>query len=144
MKKTVLFVLLVLLLCAGAACRASETGAAELVFSSFDGGGPEYSITIDDPDIVSYTCQRVYDNPDHEMMTGSAYDVIYTFAGMRPGETGLTISARSPIMEGFDAYYTVTVDEGLNVTLSCVRALSRFALYRNGYVNYYSYEIITF
>ena len=128
MKNAVLFVLLFLLLGAGAAGRALEAGSAELTFSSFDGGGPEYSVAIDDPEIVTYTWRKVYDNPDHEMMTGSGYKVICTFTGLRPGTTELTVSARSPIAENFDAHYTVAVDEALNVTLSCARAISRFSV----------------
>ena len=93
---------------------------ATLVFDSFDGGGPEYSVEITDPSIVSYTGVRSYGKDDHEMMTGAGYSVIYTFTGERPGETTLTVSARSPIAENFDAVYSVTVDADLNVTLEAL------------------------
>ena len=91
--------------------------AATLVFDSFDGGGPEFSVTIDNPDIVVIDRVREYDDPDHDNMTGAGYRVRFTFTGQAPGEATLTVAARSPIADNFDATYAVTVDEELNVTL---------------------------
>ncbi len=124
--------------------EAEEKGeTAVLKFSSFDGGGPEYYIELDDPGLVSYTCRRVYDNEDHEMMTGSGYTNIYTFTGLKSGTTGMTVYVSSPLMENFDFYYTIMVDDDLNVTMKQERAISRFELYRSGDAFYDTYEIIT-
>ena len=88
-----------------------------LEFSSFDGGGPEYTILLDDPSIVTYDKSIVYDSPDHEKQNGSGYDVIFTFTGLKEGETQMTIQKRSPIAEGSDTIYWVTVDKDLNVDI---------------------------
>lgn len=100
-----------------------ETGTEEapktatLSFDSFDGGGPEYSVAVDDPEIVSYDCVWQYAKEDHAELTGAGYTVVYTFTGLKPGETRLTVSARSPIAENFDLVYAVTADGALNVSL---------------------------
>ena len=64
-----------------------------------------------------------------------------SFTGLKPGSTTVTIYGRSPIMENEDTIYTVTVDEDLHVTLTPVRAISSFYVYRNGEINYDSYRI---
>jgi len=98
---------------------ATEDGAktASLSFESFDGGGPTYEAEIADLSVVS--CERSvrYARADHEQMTGAGYTVTLTFRGLKPGETTVTVRARSPIAENFDALYAVTVDETLSVTL---------------------------
>ena len=115
--------------------------AAELVLRSFDGGGPEYGIAIEDPEIVTWSCRREYDDSDHGSKTGAPYRDIYTLTGLKPGETVMTVSGRSPIAENYDARYAVVVDEALNVTLRQEREISAFELSRNGYVDYDSYTI---
>ena len=94
-----------------------EMTTATLTFSSFDGGGPEYSIKIDDPTIVSYSSSRHYHKPNHEEMTGAGYDVIFTFTGLKPGETNMTVEERSPIADNADIKYIITVDDKLNVEI---------------------------
>lgn len=91
---------------------------AILSFDSFDGGGPSFSVVIDDPDILSWESSRHYSDPDHEETDGAGYTVDFVFTGLRPGETRLTVSARSPIADNFDAVYLATVDDALNVTLA--------------------------
>lgn len=88
-----------------------------LTFDSFDGGGPTYKIVLEDPTLVSYESVRQYHNPNHDQMTGSGYTVTVTFTGLKPGQTTLTVQARSPIAENYDAIYTVLVDDALQVTL---------------------------
>ncbi len=95
--------------------------SAELSFESFDGGGPEYTVAIDDPGVLSVTRSVRYAKADHAFMTGAGYTVTFTFAGLAPGATGLVVSARSPIAENFDASYRATVDEDRKVTLEPVR-----------------------
>ena len=86
-----------------------------LTFDSFDGGGPTYSIMIDDPEIVKYERLTEYNSPDHEMMDGAGYDVTFVFTGLEPGTTTMTISARSPIGDNYDIEYSVTVNEELEI-----------------------------
>ena len=95
--------------------------AATLSFHSFDGGGPRYSVVLDS-DIVTYKSERKYDKPDHKRLKGAGYDVIFTFTGLKPGETVLTVQKRSPIRETDwqDRQYKVTVDKDLNVTIKPV------------------------
>ncbi len=95
----------------------SDEKGATLSFSSFDGGGPLFSIEIDYPDVLAATQTRVYGNPRHAEMDGSPFDVVFRFTGLKPGETTLTISARSPIADNFDALYTAKVDASLSVSL---------------------------
>ncbi len=118
-----------------------ESGDATLSFSSFDGGGPEYSVKIDDPEIVGYESRRIYNKPDHEEMTGAGYQVFITFTGKKEGETTATVSARSPIAENFDEEYRVSVDGELNVTLTLIegpeRPAGKFKLDYNGHKEWY-------
>ena len=93
---------------------------ATLTLSSFDGGGPEYSIKIDDPTIVTYSSSRHYNKPNHEELDGAGYDIIYTFTGLKAGETNMTVSEESPIMDNYDAVYKITVDDKLNVEIEMV------------------------
>ena len=103
--------------------KASETAAddarqdAVLSFDSFDGGGPEYTLRIDDPAIVSYTSERRYRDADHDEIDGAGYTVVFTLRGLRPGETTVSVSARSPIADNFDEVYRVRVDDALRVTV---------------------------
>ena len=100
----------------GKSAESDEKGAT-LSFSSFDGGGPEFSIAIDNPDVLAAEQTRKYGNPRHAEMDGSPFDVVFRFTGLKPGETTLTISARSPIADNFDARYNAKVDAELNVSL---------------------------
>ncbi len=94
------------------------TAGATLSFESFDGGGPEFDIEIEDPSVLEYRSERRYADRNHEMMTGSAYQVIFGFTGRKEGSTKFTISARSPIADNFDAVYLAEVDDALNVSLT--------------------------
>ena len=90
---------------------------AKLTFSSFDGGGPEYSVFFADESIASYTGERRYGNENHEEIDGASYDVVFTFSGLKQGETRMTVEERSPIAGNFDHFYVLKVDEKLNVTI---------------------------
>ena len=148
--KKIIFMLLTALLCLETVCCLAEavtetekTGeTAVLTFSSFGGGGPEYAIEIEDPKIVKCTCSKVYENSDYEMMPGAGYDMICTFTGLKSGTTKMTVRVSSPLTESFDDYYTVTVDEDLNVTLNQERVITEFEFCRNGEIFRDSYEIV--
>ena len=147
MKKAI-SVLMTVLLCFGTTCCLAEavtekTGeTAVLTFSSFNGGGPEYNIEIEDPEIVKCTWSKEYDVSDYEMVPGAGYDVICTFTGLKSGSTKMTVRVSSPLMENSDDFYTVTVDEDLNVTLNQERVITGFEFSRNGEIFRDSYEII--
>ena len=91
---------------------------AMLSFSSFDGGGPDYSFVLQDPNVVSYESKRLYTSPNHEELDGAGYTITVTFTGQRAGETLLTVMERSPIAENCDSIYAVKVDNNLNVTIT--------------------------
>ena len=93
---------------------------AEVSFSSFDGGGYNYCLVMD-TDIVTCESEKKYRNKDHDKMTGSGYDVIYTFSGKKQGETTVVIEARSPIIEPKNYTYKLTVDADLNVKAEFVK-----------------------
>lgn len=92
--------------------------SATLEFHSFDGGGPEYSVVIEDPSIVSYSSERKYSKSNHEELDGAGYTVIFTFTGLKQGETKMTVQERSPIADNSDTVYNVTVANDLTVTLT--------------------------
>ena len=119
---------------------AEEQGSAVLYFSSFDGGGHEYSVEIEDPSILSCESVRDYGKRD-ELEDGSPYRQVFTFTGLKPGTTSVAVYGRSPIMENDDSMYTATVDEKLGVTLESVRKISTMFLYRNGSMFYNSYNL---
>ena len=105
----------------GNADATETTGGGKtctLTFDSFDGGGPSYSVSIGDESVVSCTSERRYANPKHDEMDGSPYDVIFTFKGLKPGSTTVTIVGESPIMDTETWVYTASVDEALRVTLT--------------------------
>ncbi|MBR5376371.1 MAG: hypothetical protein IK139_03755 [Lachnospiraceae bacterium] len=89
----------------------------QLSFESFDGGGPEFDVVIGDESIVSYERSRTYSSPDHETEDGAGYTVRYSFKGLKPGETYMTIMERSPIADNLDHLYKVSVDEDLHVKI---------------------------
>ena len=90
---------------------------ATLSFDSFDGGGPSFSATADDPSILSWTQKSKYHDPNHEKMNGAGFTVTFTFTGTKPGSTTLLIEERSPIAGNYDHIYAVTVAEDLSVSL---------------------------
>ena len=99
------------------ALEAETDQAAELRFSSFDGGGPQFTVEIEHPETLSVQSREEYADPAHEAQTGSAFQVIFSFFGRQPGQTRLTVSARSAIAENYDAVYLASVDESLHVSL---------------------------
>ena len=97
------------------ACRKEEPRTT-ISFSSFEGGGPEFSISIADETVVSCEQTREYRDKDHKRLKGAGYEVIFAFTGRKPGTTTAFITARSPIAENWDEQYIITVDEALHVT----------------------------
>lgn len=111
-----------------------------LRFSSFSGGGYEYTTEVDDASIVS--CEARYEYEEHaEEIDGASFDYIVSLKGLKPGSTTVIIYGTSPIAENENSVYTVSVDEKLNVTVTPVRTLSYFYVYRNGEIRYDSYQI---
>ena len=97
----------------------AKTGcAATLIFSSFDGGGPEYEFITDEPAVISWEAVREYKSADHDQIDGAAYDVVVTLHAQKEGSATFTVRARSPITDDYDAAYYVTVDGALNITVS--------------------------
>ena len=94
-----------------------DSGKAILSFDSFDGGGPEFNVILDDESIVSYESKKEYTNADHEDLDGAGYTVTFSFTGKVKGETEMTIEERSPIGDNFDHKYKVSVAEDLSVTI---------------------------
>ncbi len=119
----------------------TEAEPAVLTFSSFDGGGPEYTAEIEDPSIVACRSERDYGAQTDEVIDGAAYTQVFTFTGLMPGTTTVTVRGVSPFMDSDDSAYLVTVDDGLNVSLNKIRRISSFHLYRNGEIYYPPYSI---
>lgn len=125
----------------GSALAEGARAAAKLVFSSFDGGGHVYTAEVADPRIAAVSVDYDYGDIGDEPIEGASYDAVFSFTGLAPGTTTASIYGRSPIMENDDAVYTLTVDEALNVTLTPVRAVATFYLYRGGSLAWPMYHI---
>lgn len=110
---------------------AAGPETAVLTFSSFGGGGPEYSVVIDDPQIVRFSTFYDYGTQSDKASSGDSYHVVFTFFGLKSGTTTVTVFGRSPILNNMDSVYTVTVDEKLNVQMEAVRRISTFYLSRS-------------
>ena len=95
---------------------------ATLTFDSFDGGGSEYDIELDS-DIVTCTRKKEYLDANHDELDGAAFRITYTFTGVAPGETTVTVKARSPIAGNFDYKYSVRVDDKLNVSIEKLKTI---------------------
>ncbi|GEM_PF-1192568 len=98
----------------------SDSAAADpatLIFHSFDGGGPSFTMEIEDASVLSYRGDKVYNSPKHDQMTGAGFKVIFTLIGLKPGDTAFTVTAESPIT-GIETYrYFAHIDADLNVTV---------------------------
>ena len=117
MRRTMMLLLALCFAMGGCTASQKGSGATQLSFHSFDGGGPQYSVRVDDPTLVSVAEKRRYSKKDHEVLEGAGYEVIFTFTGLRAGTTAMTVEERSPIAGNCDRIYEVTVDEQLRVTL---------------------------
>ena len=111
-----LFIFLLLFI-AGCGLRTGKSGGVELSFHSFEGGGPEYTAVIRDPEILACKSARHYGKANHKKLNGAGYTETFTLTGLKPGETVLTIEVRSPVGENRDEIYPVTVDAEGKVTL---------------------------
>ncbi|MBO7405382.1 MAG: hypothetical protein J6V24_10515 [Clostridia bacterium] len=90
---------------------------ASLSFDSFEGGGPTYSLLIEDPSMASFEKSKEYKRPGGKNERGAGYTVTFVITGLKPGETYALVSARSPIAANYDSRYAVIIDEDLNVTV---------------------------
>ena len=96
---------------------SSVSKKTSLSFESFDGGGPDFNVVVADEGIISYETEVKYYSSNHGEMTGSGFDKIITFTGIKPGETTVVVEERSPIADNLDHKYRVTVDDELNVRI---------------------------
>ena len=116
-------ILCLLLICALllSACPAYCGQPAEttvLIYSSFAGGGPEYSVAIADESVLSCTVRYDFGGQENQILDGAHYEVIFTFTALRAGETAVTVRWESPILDCGESYFTAIVDENLNITLN--------------------------
>lgn len=90
----------------------------KLRFKSFDGGGPEYTVTISDLGVATYSTKCDYGDQNAEEMTGTAYDVVVSVFPVAAGTTTMEVVGTSPIVEEERYYYQIDVDENLEITLT--------------------------
>ena len=91
---------------------------AELRFDSFDGGGFEYTITIEDTGVASYDAYADYGDQNHEEIDGASYDYVVTVFAVAPGSTTMEVVGSSPIMEEERYYYQIDVGDDLQITVT--------------------------
>ena len=102
-----------------------EAQTCTLRFSSFEGGGPEYELTLSAPEKVRALWSRVYRSSETPQPCGAGYDVICELRGRVPGVTEAVVRVSGPLamptVDGkTDMKYIITVDDAYNVT--CVPA----------------------
>ena len=95
----------------------TDAGTAKLSFDSFDGGGPEFNVIVEDESIVEYTKDVSYKKAGHEQLDGAGKEIVIIFTGQKPGQTNVTVEERSPIADNLDRRYKVTVDDNLSVSI---------------------------
>lgn len=93
-----------------------------LRFSSFDGGGFSYTVTIDDPSIVTYDAYKDYGGQDPEEVDGASFDYTVELIPLSSGTTKLTVKGESPIMEPEIYYYQLTVGDDLDLQVTMVES----------------------
>lgn len=89
-----------------------------LRFSSFDGGGFSYTVTIDDPSIVTYDAYKDYGGQDTEEVDGASFDYTVELIPLSSGTTKLTVKGESPIMDPEIYYYQLTVGDDLRLQVT--------------------------
>jgi len=89
----------------------------KLTEHSFDGGGPIYSIEMEKSGIFTWYSKRSYNNPDHESLCGSGYDVHFVFYPLRAGQASAVLIGSSPICPKPDVKLTAAVDDSLTLTM---------------------------
>lgn len=92
-------------------CRSGT----ELSFHAFNGSGIKFKIRFDS-DIATFDSRKVYSKKGGDELNGGGYDIIYTFRGVKPGETIFRVEKRSA-KKNKDYIYTMTVDEQLKVKI---------------------------
>lgn len=86
-----------------------------LNFSSFDGGGAEYFAEIVKGGIMTWYKTKKYQNPDHEEMCGSGFEVRFEFYPLRKGCGEAVIKANSPLYPEPDRRVFAEVDGNLKM-----------------------------
>lgn len=90
-----------------------------LSFSSFEGGGPSFTPVFTRPEVISVSSFTQHGEPGEEIAPGSAFTETMVFHGRVPGQTEMRIRASgplTPLSEGNETYYVLTVDDAYNVT----------------------------
>ena len=97
--------------------KEENKATAQLSFHSYDGGGPQYGISIDDPDIISFTSEKVYSDKNHAQKDGSGYDLIYTFKSLKAGKTIIRVATDLSNSKIPDRYYSAAVGDDMSLTI---------------------------
>ena len=113
----------------------NQPRTAEARYHSFDGGGMEYSLSVEPEGIVTWSSERDYSDPDHEELDGAGYDVVFRFAGVAQGSAHASVAGFSPIADEMEDDFWLTVDRDLNVSLHRARPIRSFSLHRGGYMS---------
>ena len=115
---------------------AAQGQTAEITLSSF-GGGPTYSVAVQDPEIVRCTFETTH-NSD---APGAAVITVVTLTGCRAGTTTLTVQMDSP-SDASPVVYTVTVDDDLHVTLTQARSLAALSFRRTSAIAHDAVDLV--
>ena len=91
-----------------------------LRFSSFDGGGYEYTVTIEDPSIVTYSAYKDYGSQDPGEIDGASFEYTVELIPLSSGTTKLTVKGESPIMDPEVYCYQLTVGDDLKLSVEMV------------------------
>ena len=95
-----------------------EPETVSISFDSWQGIDPEFSLTIQDPDMISCVSSLQSLSDDQKETDQQKSVVTFEFKGLKPGETKVIFAARSQSGEDYDASCFIFVDEDLNVSAS--------------------------
>ena len=115
---------------------AAQGQTAEITLSSF-GGGPTYSVAVQDPEIVRCTFETTHNSN----APGAAVTTVVTLTGCRAGTTTLTVQMDSP-SDASPVVYTVTVDDDLHVTLTQARSLAALSFRRTSAIAHDAVDLV--
>ena len=127
------FVLSVVFLITKTAPARAEDDPAQLTFTSFAGGGPEYDVVIEVPEIVEVKKEYKY-NLRKEDVDGAGYKIIFSFIGLKEGSTRIVVHGGSPIADFPDTVYNAKVDSSLHLELEKIVLFNRFVYSHQGSV----------
>lgn len=91
-------------------------GTYKIEFNSYDGGGPKYSVTISNEDILRWYSYTKYPTNTKEKGSGETFKVEFYFSGRNPGTAKVEIIKSFLGDEDIESTFNLVVDENYQIT----------------------------